>query len=158
MGPVNADHIEWDETKKADAHFRRKSLSEPAGGSRLGCSLYEVPPGGRDWPYHFHHGNEEAIYVLSGEGVLQMPTGDVPLVAGDYVALPAGPEHAHRVHNRGASPLRFLCMSTMQDPDVAEFPETGRIGVFCGRAPGGDAALRRRSGFYLTDETVDYWG
>ncbi len=157
MTVVNVAEADWQETRASDARFLRKNLGRAAGAERLGCSLYEIPPGGRDWAYHFHHGNEEAIFVLRGEGILQSPQGEVPLREGDYVALPAGPDHAHRVHNRSDAPLRFLCMSTMQEPDVAEYPETGRLGVFCGSAPGGDETRRTRSGFYMRDETVGYW-
>lgn len=157
MPVTNVEQVEWTETRAADARFRRKRLAAAAGGEALGCSLYEIPPDGRDWAYHFHHGNEEALYVLDGDGVLQSPDGEHPLRPGDYVALPAGPASAHRVHNRGARPLRFLCMSTMREPDVVEYPETGRLGVFCGAAPGGDPAARTRSGFYLRDATVDHW-
>jgi hypothetical protein len=39
-----------------------------AGGEKLGYSLYEVPLGRRAWPCHYHHANEEAIYVLYGSG------------------------------------------------------------------------------------------
>lgn len=157
MEAVNADSIEWEETRVADAHFRRKSLARAAGGERLGCSLYEIPPGGRDWAYHFHHGNEEALFVLDGEGILQVPGGEIPLRPGDYVALGTGPDSAHRVHNRSDRPLRFLCLSTMEAPDVSEYPESGKLGVFCGTAPGGDASGRTRQGFYDASATVPYW-
>lgn len=157
MTVVNVDDRTWEETRASDAHFLRKNLARAAGAERLGCSLYELPPGGRDWAYHYHHGNEEAIFVLGGEGVLQSPDGDVPLKTGDYVALPAGPEHTHRVHNRSDGPLRFLCLSTMDEPDVVEYPETGRLGVFCGSAPGGPPEKKTRRDFYRRDETVGYW-
>ncbi len=56
-----------------------------AGGKRLGCSLYELPPGKKSWPYHYHTGNEEAIFVLEGGG------GDErTLESGDYAAFPVG--------------------------------------------------------------------
>lgn len=157
MAHVNVDGLEWQETVAGDARFSRKNLGLATGAGMLGCSLYELPPGGRDWAYHYHHGNEESIFVLDGEGVLQTPDGERALTKGDYVALRPGKDHAHRVHNRSDAPLRFLCMSTMQEPDVTEYPETGRIGVFCGAAPGGDPEKRVRGSFYLREKSVDYW-
>jgi hypothetical protein len=54
--------VEWSEQYHGEKFgYRRKSLGSAAGGEKLGCSLYEVPPGRRAWPYHYHLANEEAI-------------------------------------------------------------------------------------------------
>ncbi|WP_152039627.1 cupin domain-containing protein [Salinigranum salinum] len=164
MGPVNESSLEWTETERGPTHFRRKRLADAAGGERLGASLYELPSGGKSWPYHYHTGNEEAIYVVSGEGTLRVGDGERdtaderhPLRAGDYVALPAGPESAHRVENDGDEPLRFLVVSTMRDPDVTVYPDSGKIGVYAGSPPGGDSEDRVVDGYFPRDATVDYW-
>src|SRR5207248_1693244 len=39
----------------------------------LGMSVYELPPGQTQCPYHFHHGNEEMILVLRGRPTLRRP-------------------------------------------------------------------------------------
>jgi uncharacterized cupin superfamily protein len=90
MGHVDADDLEWAETDRDDATFRRKKLAAGADGEDLGCSLYELPPGGRSWPYHYHTGNEEALYVLAGEGRLRIGDESVAVERGTYAALPAG--------------------------------------------------------------------
>jgi uncharacterized cupin superfamily protein len=72
MEPVDEASLEWNETERGPTHFRRKRLADAAGGCDLGASLYELPPGGKSWPYHYHTGNEEAIYVLAGEGTLRV--------------------------------------------------------------------------------------
>lgn len=87
MGPINESDLEWTELDRGDARFRRKKLGD-AGGDRLGCSLYELPPGARAWPYHYHTGNEEALYVLSGAGELRLDGDRYALEPGDYVAFP----------------------------------------------------------------------
>jgi uncharacterized cupin superfamily protein len=170
MEPVNEESLEWTETEHGSTAFRRKQLSRAGGGERLGASLYELPPGKQSWPYHYHTGNEEAIYVLSGEGVLRVGDEDewtrYPLRAGDYVALPAGPESAHRVSNtdRGEAdvdddraPLRYLVFSTMDDPDITVYPDSGKLGLYAGAAPGGDSDERVVDGYYPRDAEVDYW-
>jgi uncharacterized cupin superfamily protein len=163
MEPINQSSIEWTETERGPTRFRRRRLADAAGGDELGASLYELPPGGKSWPYHYHTGNEEAIYVLDGAGTLRIGTGEDdegerhPLRAGDYVALPSGPESAHRVENDGAEPLRFLAVSTMCDPDVTVYPDSGKIGVYAGSPPGGDADERIVEGYYAREGTVDYW-
>ena len=35
----------------------------------LGCSLFEVDPGGQAVPYHAHYANEELLIVLDGHPV-----------------------------------------------------------------------------------------
>ncbi|MFB6298885.1 MAG: cupin domain-containing protein [Halobacteriales archaeon] len=158
--PVNEADCEWTETERGTTHFRRKRLGAAAGGDDLGCSLYELPPGGRSWPYHFHTGNEEAIYVLAGTGELRTPDGTISLTAGDYVTLPANEDGAHRLHNPGADqaedPLRYLMISTMNDPDITVYPDSEKVSVFAGAPPGGDGERTLNETFRRTDN-VDYW-
>jgi uncharacterized cupin superfamily protein len=154
--PVNESDLDWTTTHHGETGFRRKKLAAAAGGDRLGCSLYELRPGERSFPYHYHLGNEEAIYVLSGTGALRTPDGARSLDTGDYVAVPAGPDGAHRVHNDGDEPLRYLVLSTMDDPDVTVYPDSEKVGVFAGSAPGSDDP-RAVHGYYRRDDDVDYW-
>ncbi len=59
---VGDGDLEWDEQSHGEKFgFRRKQLSRAADGEKLGCSLYEVLPGRRAWPYHYHLANEEAL-------------------------------------------------------------------------------------------------
>src|SRR5215204_3433434 len=103
----------WSEQADGDKFgYRRKQLGSSAGGEKLGCSLYEVPPGRRAWPYHYHLANEEAIYVLEGSGTLRLGEREVALSRGDYVALLVGETGAHQVINTTEAPLRYLCFST----------------------------------------------
>jgi uncharacterized cupin superfamily protein len=124
-----------------------------AGGQKLGCSLYEQPPGKRAFQYHFHTANEEAVYVLEGEGTLRIGAREVPLRAGDYVALPVGEETAHQVINTSGSTLRYLCISTMLEPEIVKYPDTNKIGIMAGLPP----APALRAILRLGGEPVDYW-
>ena len=73
---VNENELEWGEQSHGERFgYRRKQLGSAACGERLGCSLYEVPPERRAWPYHYHLANEEAIYVLHGSGTLRLVNG-----------------------------------------------------------------------------------
>lgn len=156
MEPVNEADLEWRETERERTHFRRKKLAATAGVDDLGASLYELPPGGSSWPYHYHAGNAEAIYVFDGAGTLRTPDGETRVEPGDYCAFPAAPAGAHRLHNDGDEPLRYLAVSTMQDPDVTVYPDSEKIGVYAGSPPGGEAE-REVSGYYRRDDDVDYW-
>jgi len=133
---VHEDDLEAYETDRGSFGNRRRLLSLSTGGRKLGCSLYELPPGRRSFPYHWHAANEEAIYVLEGEGMLRLGGRENPLRKGCYASLPAGEEGAHQVLNIGSSPLKYLCFSTMLEPDVAFYPDSEKLAVFHGGAPG----------------------
>jgi uncharacterized cupin superfamily protein len=156
MGHCNEADLDWSETDHDEHGFRRKKLAAAAGGDELGCSLYELPPGKRSWPLHFHTGNEEAVYVLAGSGTARLADGEHDVAAGDYLALPAGEAGLHQVVNDGDEPLRYLAMSTMADPDVTVYPEQGTFGVYAGSAPGSDEE-RTVEGYYRPEDAVDYW-
>jgi len=154
---VHEDDVEPERHDRGSVGFTRRKLGAAAGGERLGCSLHEVDPGKRAWPYHYHAGNEEALYVLAGEGRLRTPDGDRRLEPGDYVAFPTGPEGAHRVHNDGDDPLRYLVVSEMRDPDVTVYPDGDGVGVYAGAPPGGDESERYAAGYFRREDAVDYW-
>jgi len=154
--PTNEGDLDWRAYEEGDARFRRKRLAEAAGGDRLGASLYELSPGDRAWAYHYHTANEEAMYVLSGSGRVRGPEEVSAVTAGDYLAFPVGGSGGHRVANDGDEPLRYLMLSTMVEPDVTVYPDSGKFGVYAG-APPGSTGERTVSGYYRIDDDVDYW-
>jgi uncharacterized cupin superfamily protein len=155
---VNEQDLEWGEQSHGDKFgYRRKQLGSAAGGEKLGCSLYEVPPGRRAWPYHYHLANEEVIYVLEGSGTLRIGERKVTLSRGDYTALPVGEAGAHQIINSSDEPLRYLCFSTMIEPDAMVYPDSSKIGLFAGAAPGGPKEKRTLSKFLRADAEVGYY-
>lgn len=110
---INEADLDWDEYDHGEQFFRRKRLSDAVGAEDGGCSLYELPPGKRSRPYHYHAANEEAVYVLAGVGQGRGEDGTVRLEAGDYVTLPANESGGHQLVNDGDAPLRYLMVSTM---------------------------------------------
>jgi uncharacterized cupin superfamily protein len=155
---VNEKDLEWAKSSHGEKFgYRRKSLSLATGGEKLGCSLYEVEPGRRAWPFHYHAANEEAIYVLEGTGTLRIGKGEAPISKGDYVTFSAAKEGAHQLVNTSDSILRYLCFSTMVEPDVMIYPDSGKIGAFIGAAPGGPKEKRTLSKFLKGDAEVGYY-
>ena len=154
---VHSDEIEWKQQEhNGKKLFRRRKLAQAAGGDKIGCSQYEIPPGGRLWPYHYHYGNEEAIFVLSGSGKLRLPDGEYPLAPGDYVSLKTGPAGAHRVMAADDEAVVVLIFSTMISPEVAYYPDSKKIGVFARPVKGQDGD-RGIAQFVPHDGGVDYW-
>lgn len=156
MSSVNQDDIDWTEYDEGDSAFRRKELSNATDAEQLGCSLYELDPGDRSWPYHYHTANEEAVYVLAGTGLLRGDDGEYALREGEFVALPADESGGHQIVNDGESVLRYLMVSTMTEPDVTIYPEMEKFGVYVGSPPGGREE-RTFAGYYPIDADVDYW-
>lgn len=150
--------IEWSEHSHGERFgYKRKSLSSAAEGEKLGCSLYEIEPGRRAWPYHYHGANEEAIYVLEGSGTLRMGGEETSLSKGDYATFPARAEGAHQLVNTSDESLKYLCFSTMIEPDAMVYPDSGKVGIFVGAAPGGPKEKRILSEFFREENSVDYY-
>jgi len=153
---VHVDDVPAAQQDRPPFVFARRQLSRAAGGRMLGCGHFELPPGATSFPMHAHTGNEEAFFVLEGEGVLRLPDQEVAVRAGDYVALPPGPEHAHQMRNEGDGPLRYLCFSTMVAPDVVLYPDSGKLGVFAGSPPGGNPKQAIVRKWIAGDPELDY--
>ncbi len=110
--------------------FGRLRLGKHLDLKKLSATVYEVPPGERTWPYHWHHANEELAIVVSGELVLREPEGERTLVQGDAVVFRVGREGAHQFRNDSAETARVLIVATNIWPDMTQYPDSGKIGLF----------------------------
>jgi uncharacterized cupin superfamily protein len=115
---------------------RGARVGAAAGARELGCSLYEVDPGGQATPYHAHYANEELLIVLDGVLELRTPERTREVAKGAAVAFPVGAAGAHRLRNVSDAPARYLLVSTMRFPEVAEQLDTGTILAMKGPADG----------------------
>ncbi|NEW87409.1 cupin domain-containing protein [Rhodopseudomonas sp. WA056] len=137
---------------------RIAAVAAPLGALRLGARYVEVPPGKKAWPHHCHHANDELFVILGGRGVLRYGKQRHPVQSGDVVVCPAGGEEtAHQLIAEGDEPLRYLAVGSMHEPDVLEYPDSGKVAVFVGSAPGGDKAARRLELTVKKAGAVDYW-
>ena len=115
---------------------RGTRVGAAAGARELGATLYELDPGGQAAPYHMHHANEELLLVLDGALELRTPEGTRESGKGAVVAFPAGADGAHRLRNTSDAPARYLLVSTMRFPEVAEQLDTGTVLALKGPADG----------------------
>ena len=133
---------EFDQTNDRPGYqWDRIRLGRRLGGEMLGASVYVLHPGGKSYPYHLHHANEELLLVLEGDVIVRTPAGEEPAGVGDAMVFGRGPGGAHQVINRSDQPARFIMFSTMVEPEIAEYPDNGNLGVFAGRAPGADGPV-----------------
>jgi uncharacterized cupin superfamily protein len=147
------------ELKRGDRFDARLApLSDQLGAKMLGYNLTEVAPGKRAFPFHSHHANEEFFFVLEGEGNLRFGEDEYPVGTGDIIACPpGGPEVAHQLINTGATPLRYLALSTTVATDVNRYPDSGKFGVVAGWQPGMRLADAPFGGFFSEDGRIGYW-
>jgi uncharacterized cupin superfamily protein len=126
-----------------EAGFRHvaTSVGDRLGAQRIGASVYQAEAGLPIWPYHYHHGIEEWLYVVAGAPVLREPAGERTLTTGDLVCFPSGHLGAHTVKGPG----RFVIFSTGHDADpwMSVYPDSDKVS-----GPGG--ILLRKS-------AVGYW-
>jgi uncharacterized cupin superfamily protein len=115
------------------------------GARRIGGSVYELAPGERTFPYHFHHGVEEWLLVVDGTPTLRAPDGERELRRGDLVCFPVGPAGAHTV----IGPGRVLILSANREPSISVYPDSDKLGS----RPGGDEDRLN----FRRDDAVDYW-
>jgi uncharacterized cupin superfamily protein len=128
------------------------------GAKKLGCQLHAVPPGKKAFPRHAHHVNEEMMFILAGEGTYRAGGETYPIRAGDIIAAPAGDgSTAHQLVNTGESELRYLCFSTRFDPDVVEYPDSGKFAV-ASMIPEDKGLISARIAYVgRMDSAIDYW-
>lgn len=147
---------DWDSAEDRPGYeWRRIRLGRRLGAEKLGASVYVLGPGQKSFPYHFHHANEEMLFVIEGEVVVRTPDGEQEAGRGDALSFSIGGAGAHQVINRSNEPARILMISTMIEPEIAEYPDSGNIGVFAGRAPGAAGAGLKR--FLDGSAEVDYF-
>jgi len=124
---LNADEAEPYELARGNHRGKGRILGHGAGSAALGGTLMEIPPGALAYPFHFHCNNEEAIYVVAGTGTARIGDARVAVRAGDWIAYPPGPEHAHQMINDGREPLIYLCISTQHDCEVVGYPDSNKL-------------------------------
>ncbi len=155
---VNLEELEWSRSEGPGAFEREeKKLTKRSWDGKLGVRKYRIPPGKKAWPRHAHLANEEAILIQQGRATLRYGEVERSVSEGDFFVFPAGPEHAHQLVNSGDEPLVYLCVSTMEDPDVTLYPDSRKLGIFYGSPPGGEREQRVYHRYLDEDAQLDYW-
>ncbi|SCC20963.1 cupin domain-containing protein [Kosakonia oryziphila] len=141
-------------------HFVRPPLYESLGGSltkgtaasKLGASIDTLPPGKRGCPFHLHHAQEEMFIVLNGRGTLRIGDEERAIEEGDVICIPPGKAWPHQIINTSDQPLLYLSISTMESPEICEYPDADK---FLARV-----RINGKDDFRRVDfrgEGVDYW-
>jgi len=135
------------------------SVGARIGAKQLGSSLIVVPPGKRAYPFHCHHANERLFVILEGSGILRFGKEEYPVRKHDVISTPAGGRGtAHQLINTSETEeLRYLAISTMVPYEVVEYPDSDKVAVSVGGAPGEDPAKRTFFHRGRLGPKLDYW-
>jgi uncharacterized cupin superfamily protein len=98
-----------------------KSLSDAVGMSRVGVHLVRVEPGNKTTEFHFHHQEEEFIYILSGKGIAEIGDKQVEVQAGDFMGFTA-PSLPHAIKNPFEGDLVYLMGGERRSFDACDYP------------------------------------
>lgn len=93
-----------------------KATSASTGGAY--SLLYQVSPPGHATPYHLHHEEDEAFYVLDGEFTFISDAKKTVLGPGGYIFLPRKIPHGIRCTSKTPAAMLILAM-----------PGTGFVGL-----------------------------
>ncbi|TDJ32810.1 MAG: cupin domain-containing protein [Gammaproteobacteria bacterium] len=106
-------------------------IGKKLGARKLGYNLTVLPPGKRAFPFHSHRVNEEMFFVVEGEGEVRIGEDRHPIRSGDVICCPpGGRETAHQIINSSDAELKYLAISTQEQPEVAEYPDSGKYSIF----------------------------
>ena len=133
-----------------DARYAR--LAHGTAARKLGATFDILAPGKRGCPYHLHHAQEEMFVILEGTGTLRVAGELLPVRAGDVVFTPPGPEYPHQIINTSDAPLKYLSISTMEAPEICEYPDSGKYLA--------EGSLDSSTPFEVIDRRgpgLDYW-
>ena len=124
--------FEYDPTDPDGYHAGMDRFGPKIGATRMGASVYELPPGQALCPYHYEYGEEEWVLVLEGRPGLRTPEGTRTLEPFDIAFFPRGPAGAHQLRNDGDEPVRLLMFSDVVYPSATAYPDSDKVGIWTG--------------------------
>ncbi len=150
---INLDELELISHEDGPFKGQYGVISEKIGAKRLGYNLTVCPPGKTVCPFHNHHVNEEMVFIIEGSGMLRFGDEEYPLRKNDVIAFAPGTRStAHQIMNNSDEDLKYLALSTMDESEICEYPDSDKVGVYAG-TPG----KRNLRLLFRAKEAVDYF-
>ena len=100
-----------------------RRLGQHAGLKNFGVNLTRIVPGGQSSYRHAHKTQDEFVYVLSGEVVMETNGGAQTLSAGMCAGFPAGTGDAHRFLNKSQDDVLLLVVGDKSPNDEVAYPD-----------------------------------
>lgn len=158
---ININDIEYRAWEHGD-RFKAKlgAVSSRIGAKKLGYNITVLAPGKSAFPFHNHRVNEEMFFILEGGGEIRIGDDRFPVTKGDVIACPpGGPESAHQLINTSeADEMKYLAVGTSMSPEIAEYPDSGKVGVLAEFSAEGDGKPTvMRYMIRSQAEMAEYW-
>jgi uncharacterized cupin superfamily protein len=107
-------------------HYRR--LGPLAGLKNFGVKITRIAPGGQSSCRHAHSKQDEFVYILEGETVLETNEGERVMRPGMCAGFPAGTGDAHRFLNRTDKDVVMLIVGDHTTGDEVVYPDVDLAG------------------------------
>ena len=128
--PFAVEDVAWEEFSHGTRYATRfRQLGEFGGCQRVGVCLEELAAGMQAYPNHYHHLEEEQLYILAGSVTLRLGQRSYVMNAGSYVVFPAGQKAGHSIYNHGDVVCRYLVIGERNPQDVIVYPDSNRVSV-----------------------------
>ncbi len=98
-------------------------LGEAGGLTQYGVNLVMLEPGAMSSLRHWHHNEDEFVWVVEGDCTLVQDAGETVLRPGDCAAFPAGDPDGHHFINRTDRVARFLVVGTKAPQETAVYSD-----------------------------------
>jgi uncharacterized cupin superfamily protein len=105
----------------SDAVRYTRSLGDALGLTHISVHLVRVQPGKETTQFHFHHQEEEFLYILSGRGIAEIGDRAIEVGAGDFLGFTA-PSLPHTLKNPFDEDLVYLMGGERSKFDVCDYP------------------------------------
>jgi len=115
--------------RKAVAGRARKRLGNAAGLDQFGVNLTTLKPGAASALRHWHHKEDEFVYILAGEVVLIEDGGETVLKAGDAAGFKANVRNGHHLVNRSTRAAVYLEIGSRAKHERAEYPDVDLVAI-----------------------------
>lgn len=115
----------------------RKRLGDAGGLTRFGVNLTRLAPGAASAQRHWHHREDEFVYILAGTAVLVEDAGETVMRPGDAAAFTAGEPNGHHLVNRSDADVVYLEIGSRIPGESADYPDVDLKAV-----PGPDGSLQ----------------
>ncbi len=110
----------FDEPCRARERIR---LGDVAGLTQFGINRLRLPPGAWSSQRHWHTGEDEFVYILSGEVVLVTDAGEEVLRAGDCAGFKANDGDGHHLQNRSGQDVVLLEIGSRVSTSIGHYSD-----------------------------------
>jgi len=101
----------------------RKRLGNAVGLDQFGVNLTTLKPGAASSLRHWHHNEDEFVFILEGKVVLIDDSGETVLKPGDAAGFKANDPNGHHLVNRSNRNALLLEIGTRSKHERAEYSD-----------------------------------